>query len=130
VNTPETHSPLRVLVVDDCRDTTGTLRVLLSRWGHEVEVCHDGPSAVAAALHRPHVALLDLGLPKMDGYEVARRIRALPGMEKAVLVAITGYADEPHRNGAHAAGFDYYLAKPFDLKVLEVLLAARVAVPQ
>jgi two-component system CheB/CheR fusion protein len=130
MKTPETHSPLRVLVVDDCPDTTDTLRVLLSLWGHQVVVCRDGPTALAAAAdHRPQVALLDLGLPKMDGYEVARRIRILPGMRSALLVAITGYADEKHQKGAGAAGFDYYLAKPFDLPALEALLAARVTVP-
>jgi two-component system, chemotaxis family, CheB/CheR fusion protein len=131
MNSPGTPSPLRVLLVDDCPDTTRTLHFLLSWWGHEVVVCHDGPSALdAAAEHLPPVVLLDLGLPGMDGYEMARRLRALPGMEAALLVATTGYADEPHRNDAHAAGFDYYLAKPFDLKTLEALLAARAAVPE
>ena len=84
--------PLRVLVVDDCPDTTATMAILLRLWGHQVWVAHDGLSALAAARAcRPDVVLLDVGLPGMTGWELARHLRHLPGLERALLVAVTGY---------------------------------------
>jgi two-component system CheB/CheR fusion protein len=115
---------LRVLVVDDCRDTTDTLAILLRLWGHEVAVAHDGPAALDTAQTRqPQVVLLDLGLPRMDGCEAARRLRRLPGLEGVCLVAMTGYGQDQDRQRTRAAGFDFHLLKPFDADALAQLLA-------
>lgn len=114
---------LRVLVVDDSRDVRHTLSLLLPRHGHEVQTASDGPSAIEAALAwRPDVALLDIGLPAMDGYELARHLRQQDSLRNLVLVALTGYGQETDRQRALEAGFDHHLVKPADIrKVLEVL---------
>jgi CheY-like chemotaxis protein len=122
---------LRVLIVDDCPDSRATLGVLLGLWGHEAREAADGEAALAtAACFRPEVVLLDLGLPRMNGYEVARRLRQLPGLSAANLIALTGYGDEPNRRCAEEAGFAAYLVKPFDLDLLERLLAGFAARPE
>jgi CheY-like chemotaxis protein len=116
---------LRVLVVDDCHDTTDTLAILLRLWGHEAAVAHDGPTALAAAQAcRPDVILLDIGLPVTDGYEVGRQLRRLPGLDKAPLVAVTGYGHVRDRLRAANAGFDFHLLKPVDVDRLNQLLTA------
>jgi CheY-like chemotaxis protein len=110
----------RVLVVDDNADAAATLAMFLELGGFAVAVAHDGPAALAeAAAARPDVVLLDIGLPGMDGYEVARRLRASPGTADTVLVAVTGYDQEHHRRQSRAAGFDLHLVKPVDLDVVE-----------
>jgi signal transduction histidine kinase len=116
--------PLRVLVVDDNVDGAQSLGLLLGLIGHEARVVHDGPQALeAAAAFRPEVVLLDIGLPRgMDGYEVARRLRAQPGLETASLVALTGYGGEEERAHAREAGFSAHFVKPVDLEVLGKLL--------
>src|SRR5436190_852744 len=88
--------PLRILVVDDCEDFVSSLCHLLRLWGHEARAATDGPEAlVAAAVFQPEVVLLDLGLPRMDGYAVARRLREVPGLAGVRLAALTGFgADE------------------------------------
>jgi two-component system CheB/CheR fusion protein len=78
---------------------------------------------VAAAEHRPDIVLLDIGLPGMDGYQVAQQLRQVPGMEKALLIAVTGYGQEQDRGRSQAAGFDHYLVKPVDLEALQSQLA-------
>ena len=114
----------RVLVVDDCADTTATFLMLARRWGHEPHAANDGQSAVALAVRiRPDVALVDVAMPGMDGLEVARRLRSLPGLEKALLVAITGFGREEDRRRCREAGFDLHLLKPVDPAELERLLA-------
>jgi CheY-like chemotaxis protein len=120
--------PLRVLVVDDNTDCATALTLLVRRWGHEARVAADARAALAAASDFwPDVALLDLSLPGQDGCELARRLRATPGMEFVVLVAITGYtAPEYHRRAAEA-GFAYYLLKPTDPATLRQLLAGLAA---
>src|SRR5437588_11470 len=87
--------PLRVLVVDDCKDTVYSLTLLLQVWGHEPHVAQDGPTAVhlAQAL-LPDVILLDIGLPRLSGWEVAQRLRQIPGLGRALLVALTGHGLE------------------------------------
>ncbi len=96
---------------------------LLSLWGHEVRVAHDGESALAAAVAAvPDVILLDLGMPGMDGYEVAGRIRQYPALRNVVLVALTGWGQEEDRHRTQHAGFDYHLIKPVDLDQLEAIL--------
>jgi two-component system CheB/CheR fusion protein len=86
-------------------------------------MAHDGPEALSiAAEFRPDVVMLDLALPGMDGYEVAQRLRALPGLEGVALLALTGYADDEHRRRCDGAGFAFYFVKPADLGNLETLL--------
>ena len=118
---------LRVLVVEDNVDGARSLGLLLRLDGHEVRAVHDGPAAlVEAAAFRPEVVLLDIGLPRgMDGYEVARRLRQLPGNESAFLVALTGFGQEEDRQRSSAAGFDAHLVKPVNPEVLHDLLGRR-----
>jgi len=117
--------PLRTLVVDDSMDTAQILACILERWGHEVVVTYDGPQAIEEAkARRPDVVLLDIGMPGMDGYEVARHLREAVGKEKVVLVAVTGYGREEDRSRAQEAGFDYHMLKPVDPEDLKILLAS------
>jgi PAS domain S-box-containing protein len=114
----------RVLVVDDNLDAAESLVALLEVWGHEASACHDGPSAVTAAVElRPAVVLLDIGLPGMDGYEVARQIQALPDNPVRLLAALTGYGQQEDRERSAAAGFNVHLTKPVDPARLRALLA-------
>jgi PAS domain S-box-containing protein len=109
----------RVLVVDDNVDAARTLAELLGTLGHETRVVHDGPSALAmAAAFRPDVVLLDIGMPGMDGYEVARRLSALQEGRRPRIVAVTGWGQESDRRQASEAGFDMHLVKPVDLDAL------------
>ncbi|OJW15866.1 MAG: hybrid sensor histidine kinase/response regulator [Planctomycetales bacterium 71-10] len=110
---------LRVLVVDDNADTAWGLSRLLQLHGHDVAIAHDGPAAVASAREsRPDAVLLDIGLPGMTGYEVARKIREEPGCRDARLIAVTGYAQDKDRARTREAGFDDHMAKPVDLDAL------------
>lgn len=122
-----TPPPSRILVVDDNVDAALTLAELLALEGHETHVAHDGPSAVDAARRlSPDVAILDLGLPGYDGFEVARRLRALPALRGLVLVALSGWVQPDDRARTREAGFDHHLAKPLQIANLElVLLEAR-----
>jgi PAS domain S-box-containing protein len=120
----ERPTGLRVLVVDDSVDTAETLSLVVSQFGHDVRHAHDGKGAVLTARdHRPHVVLLDIGLPGIDGYEVAARLRREPALEGLVLVAITGYGHAGDRERTRAAGFDHHLVKPPDLATLRSILA-------
>lgn len=113
----------RVLVVDDNRDLAESLGMVLRLWGHDVKVVYDGPGALAAAReYRPDVVFLDIGLPGLDGYEVARRLRGPLGFRDARVVAITGYGREEDRRKAREAGFDVHLTKPVDPEELQKLL--------
>jgi len=117
-------TPRRILVVDDQADAATVLARLLRRRGHDVRIAADGAGAIAAAIeYQPEVAILDIGLPGMDGYEIARRLRALPGIEQAVLIALTGYGQDDDIRQAREAGFDHHLVKPTDLDAIERLLA-------
>jgi PAS domain S-box-containing protein len=121
----EGATPRRILLVEDSQDARDMLRMYLAQLGHQVFEAADGPSAVEAALRvLPDVALIDIGLPGVDGYEVARRIRATPDGRHLYLVAVTGYGQPKDRDQALAAGFDDYLVKPFDRGRLATLLAA------
>jgi signal transduction histidine kinase/DNA-binding response OmpR family regulator len=116
-------APLRVLLVDDNVDAVESLSVLLHAAGYQLCSAHDGASAIAAALEfQPDVAVLDIGLPVMNGYDVARRLRAHPQTRGAALVAVTGYGREEDRRLAHEAGFDHHLTKPVEFTVLQQLL--------
>jgi signal transduction histidine kinase/CheY-like chemotaxis protein len=121
---PQSPQSLRIQVVDDNIDAAVTLATLLELQGHSVSVEHDGRGALRRArLVRPQVLLLDIGLPDMSGYELARQIRALPGMAGAVLVALTGYGQGSDRREAEQAGFDYHLVKPASMEQVEGILA-------
>ena len=119
--------PREVLVVEDNPDARETLQRLLEHEGHRVRVAVDGPAALEALRSaRPEIALIDIGLPGMDGYELARRIRAdIDAERKLVLVAITGYGLPEDRRRSAAAGFDAHLIKPLDLDALDALLSGR-----
>ncbi len=114
---------LKVLVVDDNIDAAQMLATLLEMNGYEVDIAYDGRSALASAVQAPpDVALLDIGLPDLDGHELARRLRAMPETTQAVLVALTGYGQVEDQRRAYKAGFDHHMAKPADLaKLLELL---------
>jgi CheY-like chemotaxis protein len=115
---------LRVLVVDDNTDAAQMLAALLEVQGHDVSVEYDGRGALARAHdEHPDVLLLDIGLPDMDGYELARRLRAQPENAGATLVALTGYGQNQDREEAQQAGFDHYLVKPADLNEVNEVLA-------
>jgi CheY-like chemotaxis protein len=115
----------RVLVVDDNRDAADSLAVLLRLHGHEVRVAYEGPAALAASAEfGPDLVLLDLGMPGMDGYEVARRLRQSPAFAGRVLAALTGWGQEADRMRTREAGFDHHLVKPADPGELAALLAS------
>lgn len=114
----------RVLVVDDNRDAATSMAMLLQLSGHQTEVAHDGASAIqTAASFLPDVILLDIGLPSMDGYEVARRVRAESWGKTVRLFAVTGWGQQEDRARSQAAGFDGHLVKPVDHAMLLKLLA-------
>jgi CheY-like chemotaxis protein len=123
---PEPSSPnapsLRVLVVEDSIDSADTLCELLKRWGHDCRLAHDGASALSAAREfQPQVILLDIGLPDMDGYAVAHRLRG-DKLAGQMLIALTGYGEAQDRAKARQAGFDRHLTKPVDPDQLQKLL--------
>jgi CheY-like chemotaxis protein len=115
---------LSIMVVDDNADAAAMLALLLEASGHRVIVEHDPLCALERArMEAPQVCLLDIGLPGIDGYELARRLRAQPATAYALLVAITGYGQDSDRERAAAAGFDRHLVKPMDLGTLLAVLA-------
>jgi DNA-binding response OmpR family regulator len=115
---PPDESVRRILVVDDNEDAADSLAMLLTVRGDEVRIAYDGAQAVEAeqAFH-PEVVLLDIGLPKLSGYDVARRIRSVRG-EEVLIIAITGWGQEEDRAQARDAGFDHHFTKPVDFDVL------------
>lgn len=114
----------RILLVEDNKDTAESLQMLLELLGHRVCVVHDGAAGVAAArASAPDVMLVDIGLPGMDGYEVAKLVRAEKGLERVVMVALTGYGRDEDRRRALAAGFDHHLVKPVNPDALSALVA-------
>ncbi len=125
VATPEDSATgLRVLVVDDNIDAADTLAALLEMSGHVTRVANDGHQAIEMAQgFQPQVVFLDIGLPGMNGYEVARKLRETPGVERAFLVALTGWGTREDRERSAEAGFDHHLTKPADMDTVETLLA-------
>jgi len=120
----------RVLIVEDNQDAQDALKCLLELWGHEVTVASDGASGVQCALaHQPEVALVDLGLPVVDGYEVARQVRAAFGAATPLMIALTGYGAPEQRAQALSAGFDLHIVKPVDPDRLATLLDEYAATP-
>jgi PAS domain S-box-containing protein len=114
----------RILLVDDNRDALESLALLLEMDGHDVRTASDGESALALAIaHPPDVALLDIGMPVLDGYEVARRLRAMESCRDAAVVAVSGWGQAEHKRRTAEAGFDHHLTKPVDWRTLRALLA-------
>jgi two-component system, chemotaxis family, CheB/CheR fusion protein len=119
-------APLRILVVDDNADAAATLAALLEMSGHDVRTAHDGLQGLEEfESFRPDVVILDIGMPKMNGYTVAMRIRERPSEGAPLLIALTGWGQEEDRQRSKAAGFDHHLVKPVDPTLLAELLAAR-----
>jgi PAS domain S-box-containing protein len=113
----------RLLVVDDNRDAADSLAEMLRLQGHEVRVANDGPAGLELLEgYRPEMVFLDIGMPKMDGYEVARRLRRVPGLEHVRLAALTGWGQPEDRRRTAEAGFDHHLVKPVEPKTLDELL--------
>jgi CheY-like chemotaxis protein len=111
-------SSCRILVADDDRDVADSIAILLRMEGHDVTVANDGPSALKAITEMsPHIALLDIGLPHLDGYEIAARVRQQLGFE-VMLVAITGWGQASDKARALAAGFDRHYTKPVEPDVI------------
>jgi two-component system CheB/CheR fusion protein len=123
---PEDPSPsavCRVLVVEDNQDVAESLEILLSGEGYEVRLAHDGPSSIEIArAFRPHVVLLDIELPGMDGYDVAHHLRGQAETQAAALIALTGYGQAKDRQRSQAAGFDHHLLKPIQYDKLEPVI--------
>jgi CheY-like chemotaxis protein len=127
---PDTRpaAPRRVLIADDNTDAAESLCILLQIAGHTVRTAWDGLAAVRLAQEfLPDVVLLDIGMPGINGYEAAARIRALPGGAHIQLIALTGWGQDADRQKAAAAGFDYHLTKPADPELVERILAERAS---
>jgi two-component system CheB/CheR fusion protein len=115
---------LRILVVDDLADAADSLALLLRLLGHEVRTAYNGPAAlVAAEQFHPQVVLLDIGLPALDGYQVAKRLRQMPKLQRACLIAVSGYGQPADVECAYNSGFDRHLLKPVTTEHLTLLLA-------
>ncbi|HVU51947.1 MAG TPA: ATP-binding protein [Polyangia bacterium] len=122
---PRLGARSRVLIADDLRDITDSLAIVMRRVGFEVHTAYDGEQAVARFEEvKPHVVILDLGMPKLDGYEACRRIRARPGGQALTLIALTGWGGKVVHQRTGAAGFDHHLVKPVDPAALLELLAS------
>ena len=114
----------KILVVDDNHDSALSLAMMLSIMGHETRTAHDGESAVSAAeTFLPEVVLLDIGLPKLNGYEVAQRLREQPWGRAMFLIAVTGWGQEEDRQRSSEVGLDVHMVKPVEPAALEKLLA-------
>jgi PAS domain S-box-containing protein len=121
---PINQRALRILIVEDNRDTAKTLGILLSRSGHRVQLAHTGPEGIEVAkVDRPDVVLCDLGLPEMDGYQVAQALRRDPSLHDVRMIAVSGYGQDEDRRRSAAAGFDLHLNKPVDPVDLQRLLS-------
>jgi CheY-like chemotaxis protein len=113
----------RVLVVDDNVDGAESLAMMLRIGGHEIRTAHSGPEALDAARpFKPEVVFLDIGLPGMNGYEVAKRMRTDPSLSGAVLVALTGWGSESDKQQSSQAGFDFHMTKPIEATAIESIL--------
>jgi CheY-like chemotaxis protein len=117
------NTPKRVLVVDDNKDAAESMSMLLEMWGHQVVYAYDGPTALETARKwQPEAVFLDIGLPGMDGYQVAERLRELPQGKDAILIAITGYGHDDDRRRSRRAGIDHHLVKPVAPDALRCLI--------
>jgi CheY-like chemotaxis protein len=124
VQTPSTKR--RVLVVDENRDAADSLALILGQMGHEVRVSYDSREAIEVARSLgPDIVFLDLVMPGIDGYEVARQMRSDPQLQHALIVAVTGFGGEEDRERSRKAGIDHHVVKPIDLEFIESLLGRR-----
>ncbi len=115
----KTGKPLRILVVEDNRDSADSLCLMLGLWGYDVMVAYSGPDGVQAAKqYQPDVVLCDIGLPGLDGYGVARQLRDSSATAKARLIAVTAYGQDEDRRRSYEAGFERHLIKPVDPNAL------------
>jgi two-component system OmpR family response regulator len=113
----------RILVVDDLADAADGLAMLLEVWGYAAAVCYDGPAALETVrTYRPRAVLLDIGMPGMDGFQVAQHLRDQPVLANTVIIGRSAYTEEVYRRRARQVGFDHYLVKPVDLDYLRTLL--------
>ena len=125
MTTPTDSPSLRVLVVEDDLIMAQSLADFLRSWGHEVNLASNGPDALGVApSFQPEVVLLDIGLPGMDGYEVALRLRQLPGMEQCLLMALTGQGCETDARRYQEAGIDFHFLKPVEPALLREVLSS------
>jgi CheY-like chemotaxis protein len=126
-DTPPSETPkprLKILVVDDNQDSALSMAMMLSIMGHETRTAHDGEAAVSTAqTFRPHVVLLDIGLPKLNGYEVAQQIRQHDWGTGMFLIAVTGWGQDEDRQRSEEVGLNLHMVKPVEPAVLEDLLA-------
>ena len=130
-SSPESRVPRRVLVVDDNTDNAELLKILLEDEGHETFMAHDGVEGLAAAERlRPDVVLMDLGLPRIDGFDACRRIREQPWGKQILVIAITGWGQDIDRRRSQEAGFDHHLVKPVDAQAISALMNAPTAFEQ
>ncbi len=114
---------LRVLLVDDYVDTLESIQMILESWGHQVLIAQDGLTGIELArTYHPDMVLLDILLPDLDGYQVARQLRSEKGLEGIILVAITGWDTPDHRRQSKEAGFDHFLVKPLAIETLQRLM--------
>ena len=114
---------MRILIVDDNADAAEMLSAVVGSFGHEIALAHDGLTGLQVAQDfAPDVALLDIGLPVIDGYELAARMRALPACARTVFVAVTGYGQPEDRERSKRAGFAHHLVKPIEVATLRALL--------
>ena len=121
---PHSKPRRRVLAVDDNLDSVASLQMMLRIMGHDVRVAHDGAEAVeVAAEFEPELILLDIGLPRLNGYEAARQIRKLPRGDQSVIVAVTGWGQEEDRRRSSEAGFDHHIVKPVEPSAIEAILS-------
>src|SRR6202050_4189032 len=126
---PVPGAGLKILVVDDSRDAADTCAILLELSGHHVQTAYTGQRALQLAeTFRPHVLLLDIGIPDLDGYQLAKKVRAAPWGRGAVLIAVTGWGQEADRRRAFEAGFDHHLTKPIAAETVESLMQSVSAV--
>jgi CheY-like chemotaxis protein len=122
---PTTQDHVRILVVDDNEDAANMVAAALKFKGYQTRIAYDGLAALnTATIFKPHVAVLDLGLPVLDGYELAARLRELPGMAAVSLIAVTGYGQPSDRQRTQDAGFAHHVVKPVDLDTLDSILAS------
>jgi CheY-like chemotaxis protein len=121
---PASSEGQRVLVVDDNADAAKLLTLLISHLGlHEIEIAHDGPVAIEKAIQfKTDIILLDIGLPEMDGYAVAAKLREMDELSDILIVALTGYGQEEDRHKSRAAGCDVHLVKPVEVETIQQLL--------
>jgi len=113
----------RIVVADDNADSAASLAMMLRILGHEVQTAHDGQQAVELAeTFRPDVMLLDIGMPRMDGYEAAQHLRKNPELGRVILIALTGWGQDDDKRRAEEAGFNHHVTKPIDLAALQSLL--------